>query len=152
MKKIKIIQLVENLGVGGIEKIVTAISGNLKGGKYDVEVWCADEAGELAGGLLDRGIEVKVLKMRSCYDPRSILELAALFRKAGPDILHTHTYFVNTIGRFAAILAGIPRVVTHVHNTYQGHYTAMNIFVERLLNRFTDRIICCSDAVKDFVF
>jgi len=47
-------------------------------------------------------------------------------------------------------LAGVPAVVTHVHSIYRD-YAAKHLLIERFLSVFADKIICCSEAVKDFV-
>jgi len=150
MRKIIVLQLVEDLGTGGLEKVIVDIAENLNAEQYKVIVWCVARGGEIADELISKGIDVKILGIRSYYNPFNILRLVNLFKKVNPDILHTHTYFSNTIGRIAAKLTRIPIIITHVQNTYW-NYTKRNLFIERLLSYFTDKIICCSDAVKDFV-
>ena len=150
-KRIKVLHLVEKLEVGGLERIVACIAGNIDRNRYDIEVWCSSQAGPVADGLSRDGIKVRVLGINSCYSPRSVLKLAGLFKEHGPDILHTHTYFDNTLGRMAALGAGVPVAIVHVHSIYSGQYSPMNILVERLLSFFTDKVICCSEAVKEFV-
>jgi len=49
-----------------------------------------------------------------------------------------------------AVFAGIPVIVSHVHSTYW-NYTRKQILIERFLSGCTDKIICCSQAVADFV-
>lgn len=149
MKKIKIIQLVEDLRIGGMERVVADIVSNLDRSRYDVSVWCLSGGGETADRIRSAGIDVVEQNIRSYYNPFNILKLARLFRASGPDIVHTHTYFTNTIGRLAGVFAGVRVLVTHVHSVYS-QYKARNIFIERFLSRYTDRIITCSDAVKDF--
>lgn len=133
-----------------MERVVADIVSNLDRKRYDVSVWCLSGGGDVADSLRASGIEVVEQNITSYYNPLNILRLAKLFRDAKPDIIHTHTYYTNTIGRLAAIPARVPVVITHVHGVYF-HYNKRNLFIERFLSRFTDRIITCSDAVKDFV-
>ena len=149
--KIKVLHLVEALNIGGMERVVACLARNTDRENYDLEVWCSSRGGEAASELSRDGVKVRVLGINSCYGPGSVLKLAGLFREHRPDILHTHTYFANTLGRLAALIAGVPVVIVHVHSIYYGQYSRMNMLVERLLSIFTDKVICCSEAVKEFV-
>jgi len=150
MTKLKVLQLVEDLKIGGLERVIASIAYGLDRKRYDIEVWCFSGRGDIAEELTGNGAKVKMIDIRSCYNPFSILKLASLFKEYKPDIVHTHTYFGNTIGRVAAKLAGVPAVVTHVHSIYRD-YAAKHLLIERFLSVFADKIICCSEAVKDFV-
>ncbi len=150
MKKIIVVHLVETLKIGGLERVVATIAKGLSVDKYRIQVWCAVSGGSIADDLQAKGIEVKILGISSYYNPVGFFRLARMLRSIKPDIVHTHTYFTNTLGRIAAKLAGVPVIITHVHSTYWV-YSKRNLFIEKILSRFTDRIICCSNAVKEFV-
>jgi len=74
-----------------------------------------------------------------------------LLRRERPDIVHTHTAKAGTLGRAAAILAGTPVILHTFHgNIFDGYFsparTRLFLFIERLLARFTDRIISVSKS------
>ena len=142
--------MVEDLKIGGLERTIFLIVNGLNRPEYDVEVWCLARGGNIAEELVESGIPVKILGMNSYHKPLFILTLAQLIRKEHVDILHTHGYFAGTFGRLAALLTRIPVIITHVHSTYY-NYKKRNILIERFLAKFTDRIICISHAVQDFV-
>jgi len=150
MKKIIVVHLVETLKIGGLERVVATIAKGLSADKYRIQVWCAVSGGSIADDLQAQGIEVKILGISSYYNPVGFFRLARMLRSIKPDIVHTHTYFTNTLGRIAAKLAGVPVIIAHVHSTYWV-YSKRNLFIEKILSRLTDRIICCSNAVKEFV-
>jgi glycosyltransferase involved in cell wall biosynthesis len=150
MRRVRIVHLVEDLKVGGLERIVELLACKLDKGKYDIQVWCAVRGGPAVDRLVGAGIEVRVLHIHCYHKMQNIFKLAKLFNEVRPDIIHSHTYYVNTLGRLAAKLVGIPILITHIHNVYSRHYTGRNILIERFLSRFTNKIICCSDAVRDF--
>lgn len=150
MSQIKIIHLVEDLKIGGAERVIADIAEGLDGKKYDVSVWCVTRGGETASELREKGIKVRILGISSYHNPLSIFKLTRLLKDAGPDIVHTHGYFASVIGRLAARKAHIPAIVTHVHSTYWD-YKKRHIRIERRLSRFTHKIICCSKAVENFV-
>ncbi|NQT32164.1 MAG: glycosyltransferase [Candidatus Omnitrophica bacterium] len=149
MKKAKVIHMVEDLEVGGMESIVLAIACGIDRDKYDPEVWCVHKRGGFLEKLEAAGIKVVDMGINSCYNPKGIMKLSSSLKEARPDIVHTHSYFVNVAGRIAARMAGVPRVVTHIHNAYV-HYSFLNCVIEKILSYFTDKIICCSEAVRNF--
>ena len=150
MKKIYVLHLMEDLKIGGAERVIADISEGLGRKDFEVSVWCITDGGEIAEELKENGVEVKILGIHSYYNPFKILKLSRLLRKAKPDIVHTHGYFASVIGRIAAKIAGVLVIINHVHSTYWD-YKKRNFRMEKLLSRFTHKIICCSKAVEDFV-
>lgn len=149
-KKIKILQLVEALNSGGMERVIATLACGLDKGKYDVEVWCLAQGGDIAQELLDREVTLKILNISNYHNPFSMLKLILRLKKARPDILHMHGYFASTAGRITGKLAGVSILITHVHSTYWW-YKKRHIVMERLLSHITHKIICCSKAVEEFV-
>ena len=99
----------------------------------------------------------------SWRDFAAIWKVFQHFRRFQPQIVHTHTAKAGTVGRIGAILyrfatlrilLGRPRPCWIVH-TYHGHVfhsyfsaakTRFFLLVERVLARFTDRIVVISDG------
>lgn len=150
MAKKKVLHIVEDLEIGGLEKIIANIVLGLDKDKYEIAVWCLARGGEIAEELVDKGVAVKILGMDSYHNPFKVLGLASLIKKKNVDILHTHGYFASTFGRLASILARTPVIITHVHTTYYG-FKKRNILIERFFSLFTDKIVCVSQAVNKFV-
>lgn len=150
MYKPKVVHIVEDLRIGGLEKIIANIVLGLDKSKYKVEVWCLAGGGEIADELMAKGVVLKILEMDSYYNPFKVTALAGILRKKNVVILHTHGYFAGTFGRLAAILARIPIIITHVHTTYYD-FKKRNILMERFLSLFTNKIVCVSRAVERFV-
>ena len=150
MEKIKALHIVEDLKIGGAERVIADIAAGLDKKNFEVSVLCVTRGGEIADELIEQGIEVKILGIFSYHNPLNILKLARLLRKERPDIVHTHGYFGSVIGRIAAKLAGVLIFINHVHSTYW-EYRKSHILMEKFLSLFTHKIICCSKAVEDFV-
>jgi len=149
-RRIKVIHVVEDLKIGGQEKVIATIATGLNPERFDVEIWCLARGGAVADWLRQAGISVKVLNLSSYHRPLNIVRLASRMRRSRADIVHTHGNFASTFGRLAAILACIRNVVAHVH-TSDFSLRRRHILIERFLARFTRRIICVSRAVQDFV-
>lgn len=150
-RRIKVFQLLEWFEAGGgLENIAGEIAVGLNPDKFSSEIWCIDRGGKLVEIYRKKGIPVKVLNLSSYFNPVNIYKLVKLFKQERPDVIHTHVYFAATIGRIAARLAGVKVIIHHVHSTYW-HYSSKNLLVERFLSVFTDKIICVSRGVQNFV-
>jgi len=150
MTKVKAIQIVEDLKIGGAERVIESIALGLDRNIYSVEVWCLTAGGKVANRLIQRGITVKVLRLDSYYNPVNIIRLSMLLKRSRARLIHTHGYFASTFARLAAILVRPLIIIIHVHTTHYG-LGLRNRTIERLLSIFTDKVICISKSVRDFV-
>ena len=148
-RKINVIHLVEELTIGGLEKILTSIVLNLDKKKYNVSVWCLREGGFFANKLAKEGIDFKILHISTSRNPLSIYKLYKLLKSRKFDIIHTHAYSAGTIGRMSAFLAGVPVIISHNHSVYD-YYNRRYHFVEWFLSLITDRVVCVSDIANRF--
>jgi len=152
MGKIKVLHLVEDLKVGGLERTLAYIVENLDPSIFSVEVWCISAGGAIADELLDKGHKLRVLNLHDYYNPLNVFQLAKRLRHEKVVILHSHAYFANTMGRMAAILARVPVRFAHIQNSHWASHerSSRNYFVDRILSHFTNRIIACSDSAGRF--
>ncbi len=147
---VKVLHLVEDFKVGGLERVVETITCGLNRDLYEPWIGCIAAGGILADRFLREGKSLKVLGLPTYHNPANIFRLAHYIRRGAFTIVHTHAYFAGTMGRIAAVLAGTPVVIHHVHTTYWD-FKARNILIERILSNVTARIVCCSDFVRNFV-
>ena len=113
------------------------------------------------GGVLDgearrlgvplRFVPSLVRPVRPHLDILTLLRLVRIFREDRPDIVHTHSSKAGILGRLAARLAGVPRVVHTIHGF--GFHESQPwpvrralIALERLAARVTTRFIAVSRA------
>ncbi|HYS78173.1 MAG TPA: glycosyltransferase family 4 protein [Candidatus Dormibacteraeota bacterium] len=111
------------------------------------------------GGVLDGearrlGVPLRFLPslarpIRPHLDALALLRLARLFREERPDIVHTHSSKAGILGRLAAGLAGVPRVVHTIHgfgfhDSQPWPVRRAFIALERLAARVTTRFIAVS--------
>lgn len=77
-------------------------------------------------------------------DALALMEIYRWIRRLAPDIVHTHTSKAGLLGRLAARLARVPKVVHTAHgHVFYGHFgrllTRLFLVIERLADRITDR-------------
>jgi len=118
MAPITVLHLVEDMKIGGLERVLASIVLHLDKKKFQPEVWCLARGGEMAEELLSRGVKVQILNLTTYYNPLNILRLSLLMKQNHISILHTHGYYGSTFGRLSALIARVPIILTHVHSTY----------------------------------
>jgi glycosyltransferase involved in cell wall biosynthesis len=85
------------------------------------------------------------------FDPRCLWRLRNLLRRERIDVVHTHLFRADLHGRWAARWAGVPVVVSTVHNfEWFREYRVMNL-VERWSARSADHVIGCTESVTAHV-
>ncbi len=114
--------------------------------------------GETVEGLEDQiksaegnGVQLIYLKelvrhIHPWLDTVALWKLYRLMKREKFDLVHTHSSKAGVLGRQAAILAGVRRIVHtphgHVFYGYFGPFTNLLIlWIERFLGRWTDRLI-----------
>ncbi|HOX54459.1 MAG: glycosyltransferase [Candidatus Omnitrophica bacterium] len=149
MRKINVLHIVEDLSIGGVEELLRIIAMGLNREKYNVYVCCIEEGGQTAKELMEAGIKVDILGMKSYHNLFNILRLKKYIKERKIDIIHSHMYFANTFGRIAALLAGTPVLISTSYSTYY-EFKRRNILMINFLSKFTDRIIAASNSIKEF--
>lgn len=114
--------------------------------------------GALADSLAQRRVKTFCVPIEGELSPGSdwaaIKTLIFLFKKEKVALVHAHSSKAGLVARVAAKLAGVPALVLTVHNSifyeeWPGWKQDLFAFAERVLARFTDRIITVSDALRD---
>lgn len=112
-------------------------------------------AGPFADRLRAEGVEVIDVPIPRRLSPsgdwRALVGLVRVLRSLRPDIVHTHTSKAGFLGRLAARLAGVPRVVHTMHepphNAASSWYArAVYVWLERLAALWADRVHTQSHA------
>ena len=170
MEPIKVVRIITRLNVGGPAIHSVLLTAGLDRARFRTRL----AAGCVGPDEADMSYYADALGVTYEYIPQLRRELsflndtAAFFRiwrllkKERPRILHTHTAKAGTLGRCAGILLNLfsgkgAKRMALVH-TFHGHVLTgyfnapqKTLFaaVERLLARFTDRIVTVSASVKD---
>ncbi len=160
-RPIRIARVIARLNVGGPAQHVILLTTGMDRARFPTTLITGTvgrEEGDLSPMARARGVELTVIPalgpaIRPMHDAMALGTLVRLFRHLRPDIVHTHTAKAGTLGRLAARLAGVPRIVHTFHgHVLEGYFTpaATQFFVriERVLARRTDRIITVSPRLR----
>lgn len=143
--------------MGGGEQHLLRVAEACREWGYRVTVVCLPDSG-LAVAARDRGLDVSEVRMRGNWG-QARDRLAAALSLLAPDIVHTHGFRVMLTGLDAARRAGVPHVLTTVHNMpsapvalHPGWRGVTEYRVRRWLwrktFRHTERFVCVVDGVR----
>lgn len=161
MSKIRVVEVITRLNIGGTASHVIFLTSGLDSAQFQTTLITGKE-GTYEGNMMDlataKGVKPIILpSLQRELSPRqdyvAFRALYDLFRQEKPDIVHTHTAKAGTVGRLAALVAGVPVVLHTFHgHTFYGYFsppkTAFFLNVERALARCTDRIIAVSESLR----
>jgi glycosyltransferase involved in cell wall biosynthesis len=148
-KPIHILQIVDSLEVGGAENLVFELTRKLTADGFRVTVCCC-ESGSLADELTRMGLRVEHLSWHGQIDPLLLLQMVRIIRRDSPQIVHTHLFKSDLHGRLAARLAGVPIVVSTLHNCDRWAKNIIFGFIYGLTTKLADRLIAVAEEVRHF--
>ncbi len=148
MRKVNLFYLIDGgNGWGGAESNLLSVAKHVNRERYNVEIGCLVE-GQVADTFKGNGLPVTIIGMKNKWDVSAIVHLVQLLKEKKVDVLHTCLYASNTYGRIAAILARTPVSLAWEHGLAQFLKLPRHIWVDRVLNKFTDAITAPSLAVR----
>jgi glycosyltransferase involved in cell wall biosynthesis len=109
--------MIDRLAWGGAERVLVTLAGGLRERGFDVRVVQMGSRGwhPWVAELQSLGVPVVDLGLRSLLDVRRVLSLVLYLRSERIDVLHTHLRHSDLVGRVAAVLARRP-VISTIHN------------------------------------
>jgi glycosyltransferase involved in cell wall biosynthesis len=153
-RPIRVMRIITRLNVGGPSYQAIYLTQRLQGPAFDCTL-LAGNVGPREGSLeelaAERGVNwarVEGLgrEVSLGTDAGTVFRLYREIRRFRPDIVHTHLAKAGAVGRLAARLARVPAVVHTYHgHVFHGYFSARKtelfLRVERMLARWTDRIV-----------
>ncbi|MDR1453568.1 MAG: glycosyltransferase family 4 protein [Candidatus Margulisbacteria bacterium] len=158
----KILRIIARLNIGGPAIHVTNLNYYLDR-DYDYKsllVYGSLAAGEGSMEYLAKAKKLKTILLPELgreiswrKDLKTLWQLYKIIRREKPDIVHTHTAKAGAVGRLAAKLAGVKKIYHtfhgHVfHSYFGGLKTRLFMLLEKILARFTTKIIAISEKQK----
>ncbi len=147
----KILIIINNLGIGGAERLVVdEIHELIRVGADVTLITLAPESSKSFVFELQLPAEKRILvRCSSLFNIFSLFKLARTIQATNPDLVITQLWFANTVGKIAAKIAGVPTVISFEQNVYDSIKTWKMFFADRVLQHMTTKIIAVSDVVKE---
>lgn len=161
-KKVKVVQIIARMNVGGPAVIVADLMRSIDSSKVEqvlITGYCdSDEADYLETVATDiKATRIAGLgrSVSLVADIRAFFALVAMIKKIAPDVIHTHTAKAGVLGRLAAILAGRSAKRVHtfhghlLHGYFSGWKVKLVITIEKFLAKRTDVLVAVGNQVKE---
>lgn len=110
MTPVRIVHIIDHLGLGGAQTFLGTVLGALPTAAYESIIINLRRPTPLSRSFEAAGLRVLSLDLPR-WSPRQLPRLIAVLRRLRPAIVHTHLTVGNTLGRLAAVCAGVPRIV-----------------------------------------
>lgn len=148
MKRL-VLHIIPTLERGGAEKQLVLLATGLPRDEFEVQVCALTRGGPLETDLRAAGIPLAIIGKRWKFDPLAWWQLRRHITQVRPDIVQTWLFTANAYGRTAALAAGVKKIVASERcvDSWKG---AHELWIDRLLARRTDAIVCNSRGVEQF--
>lgn len=139
----------EDLGIGGLERVVSTICRNLDRDRFEPSVLCLRDGGPFADELRALGMQVDVLGAPGKADYLAFAKVRRLLRERAVDVVHTHNTQAFTDAGTAIALLGRP-APTLVHTDHARSYPdkLRYVLAERVLARLAFRVVAVSEHTR----
>ncbi len=151
-RRIRVAQVITSVVLGGGGQVISAIARNIDQSRFEMDVYCVLEGGELVDYVRSFGFRVHFLPI--CHTRGFVryhigpwLQLVRMLQRGRYDIVHTHLFRADLVGTVAAMAAGRRVVVKTLHNMGTRRRTYHRV-VDRLLAPFIRRVVCVSEAQR----
>jgi glycosyltransferase involved in cell wall biosynthesis len=150
VKKVKVLNLITGIDVGGAERYLLSTVRILDRMRFEVVVCFLRGNGTLRSEFEASGIAVQDFSGSWWSILARTFRLFTFIRSERFDIVHTHLIRATLVGRILSRLASTPVVFTTEHNVsnWQQRYFVVTLFY-RWTGRNVYRIFAISNAVKD---
>jgi glycosyltransferase involved in cell wall biosynthesis len=159
MRKINLLYVITKLELGGAQKQLLYLIGNLNQANFRIFLFTAQDGMLLPQALGVDGLTVKRSRflnrsVNPLLDFITLIELCVFIKRNKIQIVHTHSSKAGIIGRWAARLSKVKVIIHTVHgwsfNNYQFFLKKrFYIWLEKITSRFTDIIVVVSDYDKN---
>ena len=150
MTPVVLAELAGSASYGGGERYLELLFDRLDRTRYRAMLICP-EPGPFVGRMKARGVETHLVHLAPLFNPFALWRLTRLLRRERVTILQTHGARANFYGRIAGRLAGVPVIISTVHNSLKDYEVRslrrwLYAFLLRLTLPLVHRIVCVSEA------
>jgi glycosyltransferase involved in cell wall biosynthesis len=150
MTPVVLAELAGSASYGGGERYLELLFDRLDRARYRT-LLISPEPGPFVERMKGRGVETHLVHLAPLFNPFALARLTRLLVQKRVTILQTHGARSNFYGRIAGRLAGVPVIISTVHNSLKDYEVRslrrwLYTFLLRLTLPLVHRIICVSQA------
>lgn len=149
---LRVHSLIASLTWGGAETLLAHLAAGAPAAGLELSVgYLLERDGSPAApALRARGIEPRLIGVRSLLRPADLLRVRRHVAAAAPDVVHTHLGYADLMGGVAARSLGVPCVATvHVmRRSEEARERVKDELMALARRRCASRVICVSQAAR----
>lgn len=162
MERVKVLRIISRMNIGGPALQISGLMRGIDQDKVNQKLltgYCKPDEADfieiIAPELKVQRINGLGRSINLVADISALLQIIKIIREFKPNFIHTHTAKAGVLGRIAGLLANRNAKLIH---TYHGHLltgyfspikTKFIILVERILAKFSFKLICVGSKVRD---
>jgi glycosyltransferase involved in cell wall biosynthesis len=146
-----ILHVIQNLRVGGTERLLQGLLPALRREGVSSSVLCLSSGGEIADEVRGEGFEVAVEGITSYWNPLQVARLRKIVSGRAPSLVHSHGSFANIATGFACRGSGFPPLFTHHHTMWVEDLPRRQCWAEARASARARKVLCVSEAVRTSV-
>lgn len=147
----RIVVMLNKLSFGGVQRIAIDDCNEMIRQGHDVYLITTEEEDQnntIESECLVRREHRILIPFRGTADISALRTLTRLLRRLRPDVVITHMWLANNVGRLGSLFACVPRIIVFEHSVYSGIKTTKQFVIDFLFQMFTEKIIAVSESVK----
>lgn len=159
----RIVQFVNNLEMGGLERLAVDLAECQLGEGHESLIYCLTSPGRYADEAIGKGITVRAFEKGPGPHFSTVSSVARQLRRDRPDVLHTHNHLVHHYGVAASIASSVGVIVNTRHRGEQRLENASerSVLTTKSTDRksdwlfratlpWTDSVVMISEATRQF--
>ena len=148
----KVIIMVSSLYTGGAQRVVIDDINEMLARDIDIKLVTFEQ--EVTGLSLSNKCKIEPenwlkLYFKNSRDLKKWVKLIIFLLKEKPDLVITHMWFANNVGRIASFFVRVKKVISFEHTRSENIKTKKQLLVDRILQNFCTKIIAVSNDVKE---
>ena len=146
---VKVVYIIDHLGLGGAQRQLVELIRALPRDRYDVQVisLARSPLTYYEAAIRRAGVPLLIMSRSGKWSWRLLPRLYRTLRRLQPAIVHTGLFTADFYGRLAARLAGVPTIISTVHNVDLDK-PLRYVLVDRWLKHVTTWFVATADAVR----
>lgn len=144
----RIVQLVETLEVGGMERLAVDLAVAQRANGHQVSMYCLLGAGPLRAGLDSAAIPVVEFHKERRSKPAVAWSMARQLRKDRAEVVHGHNPGVHHYAAVAKRAAGVPVCINTRHGVISSQSEPYQERYFRWVEPWTDHVVFVCDYVR----
>lgn len=159
MKKIKVLQIIGSMNIGGAETFLMNVLRKIDREIFEFILVCyGEETFDYEPEINKLGVKiVRIGKPSVVGYKQHYIEIKELINKIRPDVVHVHTYYNSGITMLAAKKCKIPVRITHSHSTKSNVsenlvYKVYTFVMKMLINKCSNVFLACGEDAGKALF